>query len=113
MGHKHVVSSLLVGFVLLIGANSASAALWDQQCQVAIEHVQELQKEIAVKKQEVDTARVVAAISLNFVSDDLQVSKRSTDWTQSAKELKVLFQNMEFAVTEFSTLCLKRNGLFE
>lgn len=113
MGQQHVVSSLLVGCVLLIGASSASAALWDQQCQVAIEHVQELQKEITVKKQEVDTARVVATIPLNFVSDDLQVSKRSTDWTQSVKELKTLFQNMEFAVTEFSTSCLKRNGFFE
>jgi len=113
MSQKHVWISLCVGLTLLGGTSPTFAALWDQQCQVAIEKIQGLQKEIVVKKQEVDVARVVAALPRDFVSDDFHVAKRSTDWAPSVKELKALFQNMEFAVSEFSTLCLKRNGFSE
>ncbi len=113
MRQKPVWISLLGGFILFAGTSSVFAALWEMQCQVAIEEVQQLQKEIAVKKQEVDTASVVAAIPLNFVSDELHDSIRSSDRAKSVTELKALFQNMEFAVSKFSTSCLKSNRVSE
>jgi len=113
MGQKHWWVSVMVGCTLLVGTSSALAALWDKQCQVAIEDVQRLQKAITVKKQQMDTASVVEAIPLNFVPNELQGSIRSTDRAQSVKELKALFQDMEFAVSEFSSLCLKSNRVSE
>lgn len=110
MGQKHVWVGLLAVCILLIGTSFTFAALWDKQCQVAIDDVQRLQKEITVKKQEMDAARVVTAIPLNFVSDELQDSIRSNDRAQSVHELKALLRNMEFAVSDFSTFCLKSKG---
>ncbi|MDA0739512.1 MAG: hypothetical protein O2999_12890 [Nitrospirae bacterium] len=113
MSLKHVWFNLLVGFALLVGTSPVFAALWDKDCQVAIEEIQQLQKEVAAKKQEVDAARVVAAIPLNFVSDELQDSMKSIDRGQSVTELKALFQNIEFAVSQFSTSCLKSNRMYQ
>lgn len=110
---KKLWLSLFVVSLLLFGTSPVFAALWDKQCQVAIEEVQRLQKEITVKKQELDVARVVAAIPMNFVADELKDSLRSNDRDQSVTDLKVLFHNMEFAVSNFSTLCLKNNRVSE
>ena len=72
MGQKQVWVSVLVGFTLLLGMSSVFAALGDKQCQGAIEKVQQLQRQNAIKKQEVDAVRVIAAIPSNFVSEELQ-----------------------------------------
>ncbi len=113
MGQKYLWVSLMVGFTVLFGTSSTFAALWDKQCQIAIEDVQRLQKEITVKKQQMDTAAVVEAVPLNFVPNELQGSLRSTDRAQKVKELKALFQDMDYAISEFSTLCLKSNRVSE
>ena len=110
MGQRKVLVGLMIGCLFLVGTNSVMAAMWDRHCQVAIEDLQALQHEIAIKKQEIDTARVVEAIPSNFVSGQLLASLRpSTGKSQAVNELKRLFQNVEFAVAEFSRSCLKSN----
>ena len=110
MEQKKVLVGLMIGCFFLVGTSSAMAALWDRNCQVSIEELQRLQQEISVKKQEIDAARVVRAIPSNFVSSQLQDSINTYhDQSQAVKDLKVLFQNVEFALAEFSRSCLKSN----
>jgi len=108
MRQRKVLVGLMIACFFLVGTSSAMAALWDLHCQVAIEDLQRLQQEIAVKKQEIDAVRVVKAIPSNFVSGQLQESIDTyNDGSQGVNELKFLFQNVEFAVAEFSRSCLK------
>ncbi len=110
MGQKKVLVGLMIGCFFLVGTSSAMAALWDRHCQVAIEDLQRLQQEIVVKKQEVDAGRVVQAIPSNFVFGQLQESINTyNDGSQAVNELKIIFQDVEFAVAEFSRSCLKHN----
>lgn len=108
MGQKKVLVGLMIGCFFLVGTSSGMAAMWDRHCQVAIEDLQRLQQEISVKKQEVDVARLVKAIPSNFVFGQLQESINTyNDGSQAENELKVIFQNVRFAVSEFSRSCLK------
>ncbi|GEM_PF-3171424 len=111
MNQRKVLVGFLVGFFLLAGTSAVMAALWDRQCQIAIEDLQRLQQEVALKKQEVDAARVVEAIPLNFVADQLQTSiaTKTKRKSQALNELKILFQNVEFAFSELSRACFKHN----
>jgi hypothetical protein len=108
IGQKKVLVGLMIGCFFLVGTSSGMAALWDRNCQIAIEDLQRLQQEISVKKQEVDTERVVEAIPSNFVSGQLQAFLRASNGkSQAVNELKGLFKNIEFAVAAFSRSCLK------
>jgi len=109
VGQKTLLVSFMIGCFLLVGTSSALAALWDRNCQVAIEVLQKLQQEIVAKKQDIDRARVVQAIPSNFVSGQLQdsIDTYRDDRSQSVNELNAIFQNVEFAVAEFSRSCLK------
>ena len=114
MRQKKVLVGLIIGCFFLVGTSSGMAAIWDRHCQVAIEDLQRLQKEISVKKQEVDVARLVKAIPSNFVSGYLQDSIDTyKDRSQAENELKVIFQNVSFAVSEFSRLCLKSHRVLQ
>ncbi len=100
----------MFGCFFLVGTSLGMAALWDRNCQVAIENLQRLQQEVLVKKQEVDVARMVKAIPSNFVSGYLQDTIDTyNDRSQAENELKVIFQNVRFAISEFLRLCLKSN----
>jgi len=110
MGQRKDLVGLVIACFFLIGTNSVMGAMWDRHCQVAIEDLQVLQHEIVTKKQEIETARVVEAIPSNFMSGQLEVSlKPSSGKAQAVSDMKLLFQNVEFAVAEFSRSCLKRN----
>ena len=109
MDRKRILASFFVGFLLLISANSAIAAMWDRHCQVAIEGLQQLQQEITTKKQEVDAARVVEAIPSNFISGQLQGAIKDHNKSQVLNEMKNLFHNLELALSELSNSCLKNN----
>ena len=109
MYHKRMIVGLFAGFLLLVGSNAGMAAMWDRSCQVAIKDLQRLQQEITNKKQEMDNAQVVQAMPSNFVSSSLQNSVQIKGLAQAKEELKTLFHNMNFAVKEFSNVCLKRN----
>ena len=112
MPQKKVLIGLMLGCFFLVGTGSAMAALWDQSCRVAIDNLQRLQEKVALKKQEIDVARMVEAIPADFVSGQLKTSLRPIKGTsQLVNELKGLFQNGEFAVKKFSQMGLMRNGV--
>lgn len=105
-----VCMGLMICCFLLLGINSAMGAFWDEPCRVAIEKLQDLQEKVALKKKEIDTARMVEVIPSNFISGEMRTSLRPKDGTtQALSELKILFRNGEFAINEFSQTCLSRN----
>jgi len=109
MKHKRVLFGLMLGTLLLIGSHSAIGAMWEHRCQVAIEDLKQLQQDIVQKKQELDAARVAEAIPSNFVSREWQESLNNHTRGQALREMKSLFQNVEFALSALSNSCLKNN----
>ena len=112
MEQKKVLIGLMVGCFFLVGMSSAMAALWDPHCQMAIKDLQRLQHQVALKKQEVDAARVVEAIPADFVQSEFQNFLPSNNGvSQAQNELKTLFQDMEYTLSKFSQSCLKHNRI--
>lgn len=114
MGRRKLLVGFLVGFTLLVGTNSAMAAMWDQHCEAAIENLQRLQQQVAAKKQEVEQARVIEAIPSNFISSELRTTTPTNRGvSQTQNDLILLFQNVEFAVAQFSQSCLNHNRIIQ
>lgn len=110
MFHKKVLLGLIMGCMFLGSAGWTMAALWDDSCCVAIDDLQVLQQKVALKKHEIDTARMVETIPSNFLSGQMRTSLRpSTGMFQAVSELKILFQTGEFAVQKFTQTCLERH----
>ena len=86
MPQKKVLIGLMLGCFFLVGTGSAIAALWDQSCRVAINNLQRLQEKVALKKQEIDVARIVEAIPANFVSGNSpRIFMRKALWPRRLK----------------------------
>ena len=109
MDPKKILIGLGVGWVLLIGVNSAMASMWDQHCQRTIEKLQGLQQEITKKKQEIDNARVAEVVPSNFIADGFERVSVSHGRDQAFRQLENLFQNTRLILSELSSSCLSKN----